>query len=74
MRLVSGQLLLAPTDLSTFISCRHLTGLISPWAVKRISEFDGDISKFTVVKLYPSTGIRLLVNAQRGEHREPVGF
>jgi len=27
MRLVSGQLLLAPTDLSTFISCRHLTGL-----------------------------------------------
>src|SRR5215813_2610862 len=33
---------------------RHLTGLISPWAVKRISEFDGDISKFTVVKLYPS--------------------
>jgi glucose-6-phosphate 1-dehydrogenase len=24
-----------------------------------------------VVKLYPSTGIRLLVNAQRGEHREP---
>ncbi len=33
---------------------RHLTGLISPWAVKRIAEFDGDISKFTVVKLYPS--------------------
>ncbi len=33
---------------------RHLTGLISPWAVKRISEFDGDISKFSVVKLYPS--------------------
>src|SRR5215468_4788373 len=33
---------------------RYLTGLISPWAVKRIAEFDGDISKFTVVKLYPS--------------------
>jgi serine protein kinase len=33
---------------------RHLTGLISPWAVKRIAEFDGDISKFTVVKIYPS--------------------
>ncbi|HZF36764.1 MAG TPA: PrkA family serine protein kinase [Candidatus Angelobacter sp.] len=33
---------------------RHLTGLISPWAVKRIAEFDGDISKFTVVKVYPS--------------------
>ena len=36
------------------ISKRHLTGLISPWTVKRIQEFDGDISKFTVVKLYPS--------------------
>src|SRR5271156_5414241 len=36
------------------ISKRHLTGLISPWTVKRIREFDGDISKFTVVKLYPS--------------------
>jgi len=33
---------------------RHLTGLISPWAAKRIKEFDGDISKFTVVKLFPS--------------------
>jgi serine protein kinase len=33
---------------------RYLTGLISPWAVKRIAEFDGDISKFTVVKVYPS--------------------
>ncbi|HTM34632.1 MAG TPA: TM0106 family RecB-like putative nuclease [Vicinamibacterales bacterium] len=27
MRLVNGQLLIAPTDLSTFISCRHRTGL-----------------------------------------------
>jgi serine protein kinase len=33
---------------------RYLTGLISPWAVKRIAEFDGDISKFMVVKVYPS--------------------
>ena len=33
---------------------RYLTGLMSPWAVKRVGEFDGDISKFTVVKLYPS--------------------
>jgi serine protein kinase len=33
---------------------RHLTGLISPWAVKRVGEFDGDISKFAVVKLFPS--------------------
>src|SRR5918994_2995426 len=33
---------------------RYLHGLMSPWAVKRVGEFDGDISKFTVVKLYPS--------------------
>ena len=33
---------------------RRLTGLMSPWAVKRLDEFRGDISKFTVVKLYPS--------------------
>ncbi|MGB9152235.1 MAG: PrkA family serine protein kinase [Alphaproteobacteria bacterium] len=29
------------------------TGL-SPWAIKRLGEFDGDISKFSVVKMYPS--------------------
>jgi serine protein kinase len=33
---------------------RYLTGLISPWAVKRVAEFDGDISKFMVVRLKPS--------------------
>ncbi|HUN52853.1 MAG TPA: PrkA family serine protein kinase [Candidatus Sulfotelmatobacter sp.] len=33
---------------------RRLTGLMSPWAVKRVREFEGDISKFTVVKLFPS--------------------
>jgi serine protein kinase len=33
---------------------RRLTGLLSPWAVKRLDEFKGDISKFTVAKLYPS--------------------
>jgi serine protein kinase len=33
---------------------RHLTGLVSPWAVKRIGEFGGDLSQFRVVKLYPS--------------------
>ncbi len=32
----------------------RLTGLISPWALKRLEEFEGDISKFTVVKMYPS--------------------
>ncbi len=33
---------------------RLLSGLISPWAVKRLDEFAGDISKFSIVKLYPS--------------------
>jgi serine protein kinase len=33
---------------------RALFGFISPWAVKRLDEFGGDISKFTVVKLSPS--------------------
>ena len=36
------------------IPARVLTGFISPWAVKRLDEFGGDISKFSVVKLYPS--------------------
>ncbi|HEC19223.1 MAG TPA: PrkA family serine protein kinase [Gammaproteobacteria bacterium] len=33
---------------------RYLSGIMSPWAVKRREEFNGDISKFRVVKLYPS--------------------
>src|SRR3984885_4974476 len=33
---------------------RRLTGLSSPWAMKRLDEFGGDISKFTVVRLHPS--------------------
>ncbi|MBS4073603.1 PrkA family serine protein kinase [Ameyamaea chiangmaiensis] len=33
---------------------RVLTGIASPWALKRLEEFDGDLSRFTVVKLHPS--------------------
>src|SRR3954452_23215282 len=33
---------------------RRLTGLMSPWALKRLDEFRGDISKFRVVKIRPS--------------------
>jgi serine protein kinase len=36
------------------IARRRLTGLISPWATKRLDEVGGDISKFSVVKLTPS--------------------
>jgi serine protein kinase len=36
------------------VARRRLTGLISPWATKRLDEFGGDISKFTVARLMPS--------------------
>ncbi|MDP6567220.1 MAG: PrkA family serine protein kinase [Alphaproteobacteria bacterium] len=36
------------------IAARRLTGLMSPWAVKRLDEFDGDLARFTVVKMMPS--------------------
>ncbi|WP_432285378.1 PrkA family serine protein kinase [Aminobacter sp. BA135] len=36
------------------IARRRLTGLISPWAAKRLEEIGGDVSKFSVVKLMPS--------------------
>ncbi|MFP5306785.1 MAG: PrkA family serine protein kinase [Gammaproteobacteria bacterium] len=33
---------------------RYLTGIASPWAVKRLGEFDGDITQFKVVRVQPS--------------------
>jgi len=46
---------MGPTLLETYgIPLRRLTGTLSPWAVKRLDEFGGDVSKFSVVKLYPS--------------------
>jgi len=33
---------------------RYLNTIMSPWAVKRLREFNGDITKFKVVKLHPS--------------------
>jgi serine protein kinase len=33
---------------------RRITGLMSPWAVKRLDEFGGDISRFKVVRMMPS--------------------
>ncbi len=36
------------------IPARRLTGLMSPWCIKRLDEFNGDISKFRVQKLIPS--------------------
>jgi serine protein kinase len=36
------------------IPIRRLTGLMSPWCLKRLDEFGGDISKFRVVRMQPS--------------------
>ncbi|BBE74270.1 PrkA family serine protein kinase [Oharaeibacter diazotrophicus] len=33
---------------------RRLTGLMSPWCLKRLDEFGGDISRFRVVRVNPS--------------------
>jgi serine protein kinase len=32
----------------------YMPGIMSPWAVKRLTEFKGDISQFVVHKIYPS--------------------
>lgn len=36
------------------IPTRYLRTINSPWAQKRLNEFKGDITQFTVVKMYPS--------------------
>ena len=36
------------------IPTRYLNTIMSPWAVKRLKEFNGDITRFKVVKLWPS--------------------
>jgi len=36
------------------IPSRYLKTIMSPWAVKRLHEYGGDISQFRVVKKYPS--------------------
>jgi len=33
---------------------RYLNSIMSPWAVKRLHEYNGDITQFRVVKVYPS--------------------
>ncbi|MCE9678833.1 PrkA family serine protein kinase [Shewanella sp. AS1] len=33
---------------------RYLKAIMSPWAVKRLHEFGGDITKFKVVKVFPT--------------------
>jgi serine protein kinase len=33
---------------------RYLTDIMSPWAIKRLKELGGDVSRFKVAKIYPS--------------------
>ncbi|WP_182864630.1 PrkA family serine protein kinase [Stieleria mannarensis] len=40
---------------------RRLNGYMSPWAIKRLDEFGGDISKFSVVRVIPSEQRRCCV-------------
>ncbi len=41
---------------------RYLNTIMSPWAVKRLHEFGGDITKFRVVKLCPSVLSQIAVS------------
>jgi len=44
-----------PVLLENFgISSRYLQRILSPWAVKRLDEYGGDIRRFRVVRRYPS--------------------
>lgn len=40
---------------------RYLKSIMSPWAVKRLHEFNGDITKFKVVKLHPSINRQIAI-------------
>src|SRR5678809_623864 len=33
---------------------RYLTGIMSPWAIKRMEEYEGDLSRFRIVRIQPS--------------------
>jgi serine protein kinase len=36
------------------IDSRYLSGIMSPWAIKRLKEYGGDISKFKVTRVWPN--------------------
>src|SRR6476619_3352055 len=36
------------------VPARYLSGIMSPWAIKRLQEFAGDVSQFRVVRVQPS--------------------
>lgn len=44
------------------IPVRYLTSKPSPWAIKRLKEYGGDISKFKVKKVYPSQADQIAIS------------
>lgn len=40
---------------------RYLQNTLSPWAIKRLQEYKGDITKFRVVKLKPSISLQIAI-------------
>ena len=56
---------------------RRLTGLMSPWALKRLEAFGGDISRFSVAKISPSrlrqiAGERSVLSIKRSASASPA--
>ena len=43
------------------IPTRSLRFILSPWAIKRLNEFNGDINKFRIVKVHPSRSKQIAV-------------
>jgi serine protein kinase len=43
------------------IAKRYLRHIMSPWAIKRLNEFNGDISQFRVVKVRPSRSKQIAI-------------
>ncbi|MBZ5705828.1 MAG: hypothetical protein LAN63_10775 [Acidobacteriia bacterium] len=50
---------------------RRLTGLTSPWALKRLDEFGGDSHKFSVVKVHPSRLRQICIAKTEPRTRRP---
>lgn len=40
---------------------RHLRYILSPWAIKRLEEFNGDINQFRVIKVRPSRSKQIAI-------------
>lgn len=36
------------------IESRYISGIMSPWAIKRLAEYNGDVSRFKVTRVWPS--------------------